>query len=690
MGFSAAVPDASAQALVVSHGSARFASILSIALVTLVSGPALSAGGGTAPSASPTPKATPYPTPPPIGTLDPQREAIELIKTLESAGGRENASGAKSARTASPWAVNADLAKAVRARMSVKGDHLTIPGTQLFFPLKPGLSQKAAETCVKNAGDAWTKGLLRFHQASPERYLVTGSLEEGCAAGYEFKRPVFRLFNVSATKGRTIYRCKDRDEHFSSFDAKCEGKTFVGALGKVKKEQEPGTIPLYFARAKKTKAQLLTVDPIEIESGFESSQAVGFVLPPLSPPAEAPVKPEERPTPDPAPSKQDPPIIVGGGGGRTPTDTPATRPDVGSLDAPQALTERIANWKPSGKCYGSPNLQEVDRCKQVAGQGTPTSPYQIRTAADFTCMEVASGANWVLKNDITVSPADYQIWKHKRFIPISCFSGRLDGEFHTIRHLVDCQQFDCKGSQSEVSKDVALFNAISGIVMNLKIDVDLRSMRKPYKEYTQFVSGLTMFAEDAVIFRVSVSGRMDVESQYPTGFVVHDHQGKLGSLLEQVQADFEVTNANSYPTGLMVYTEYTTISNSVSRYRLTGEVGTAGLPLGMVYMPVPWSQPPNKPTIRNSYHVSDYVWPTCNWSGNTFPLGKTAGDVVGSFWSGNIQQRDGTPCANTILSPHAHLQRNGAALAGVFDEFKFDPRYWVRGSDGLPKLKWLQ
>ena len=223
-----------------------------------------------------------YPAEPPVGSIDTHAEAVSLLHSLPNQPMPK--SSEKTTSNANPWSTNPALAQAVINRFTTQAAHLTVPGTNVTYKLKAGVSKAGADDCVTKAGEGWKNGTLRFYDEKTQRYMVTNSVHEGCAAGYTPKRPVFRLFNVSTGNGRTIYRCKDGDKHFASLDSRCEGKTFVDALGKMKKTEEPGTLPLYSATDKRSGDQFLTVDDVELDANFEDKQVIGFVRPPNAPP----------------------------------------------------------------------------------------------------------------------------------------------------------------------------------------------------------------------------------------------------------------------------------------------------------------------------------------------------------------------------------------------------------------------
>ena len=245
-----------------------------------------------------------------MGSLDTHHEAASLLRSLPNEPMPK--SNEKTTSNGNPWAANPSLAQAVIARFTAQGDHLDVAGTNVSYKIKAGVSKASAQACVAKAGEDWKKGSLRFYNEATQRYMVTNSVEEGCAAGYTPKRPVFRLFNVSAGNGRTIYRCKDADRHFASLDSSCEGKTFVSALGKMKKTQEPGTMPLYSATDKRSGDQFLTVDDVELDANYEPAQIIGFVRPPNAPPPVVVKKGDKIIREETQP--QTPDVILAGGG----------------------------------------------------------------------------------------------------------------------------------------------------------------------------------------------------------------------------------------------------------------------------------------------------------------------------------------------------------------------------------------
>ena len=344
------------------------------------------------------------------------------------------------------------------------------------------------------------------------------------------------------------------------------------------------------------------------------------------------------------------------------------------------------------------NKLTLPSCLDVKGRGTSDSPYEIHSVKDFVCMANAPDAYWNLKTDLVVKPSDYQSGLTKRFVPIPCFAGVFDGEFHKIRHEVNCASFDCTGEPLKVDIKVALIGRVLGFLMNLHIEADYRNLKPPFTKSIQSVSGLAHWARDAIFLRISMTGYIDADVQNAAGLIIEDDEinsAPNGSLLEQVSADFVLLNQNleaanntllrpQHVAGLVHVASNTVISNSVSKYDAEETMDGAdrsGLYLGR------WTEN-RTPKIRNSYHRGNFVVQNCREYDfrRLHPLG-IGGDVSDSFWTGQVRTGSGEVCNS---GPDATLQRNGAALTGVFDEFQFSTDYWVRGADGLPRLKWLE
>ena len=380
----------------------------------------------------------------------------------------------------------------------------------------------------------------------------------------------------------------------------------------------------------------------------------------------------------------------------SPTPAPGTTTQIPSspgpgpfvLPIPGTTKERIESEASSNSWCG--NRQQkltAAACLHVKGAGTNQSPYEVYTARDFACIEDAPDAHWNVKADVTIRPGDYQKPGGKRFIPLSCFGGVLDGEFHKVRHEIDCTAFDCTG-ETNVGKDASLIGSLSGVIMNLHVEADFRNMKEPYKHYSQYATGIAISAKDAILLRVDVKGTFDFQGQGIAGIFTADNEsGSLRTLLEQVSAEIEARQITSYQpqyfTGLIQWPGTTTISNSISKFRPLATV--PGLARGGLTMEG------GAVKVRNSYHVGDFIVGACGEinGARVQPMG-TTGTFEKSFYNSRFADANGTACSDLSKVYQSGLARSGAALTGVFDEFGFDDQYWSRAADGLPRLKWLE
>jgi hypothetical protein len=202
------------------------------------------------------------------------------------------------------------------------------------------------------------------------------------------------------------------------------------------------------------------------------------------------------------------------------------------------------------------------------GDGSSSSPYEIRTASDLQAMQEDLDADYKLIRDIDASGTVN--WNNGQgFNPIGDndvnFTGSFDGQNHTISNL-SINRLD--------DNDVGLFEAIGadGEVKNVGvINVNITG--------NNMVGGLVGINQGTVSNSYStgnVTGKYDVG-----GLVGYNDEG---STISNSYSTGNVTGGDNYVGGLVGYNdEGSTISNSYSTGNVTGESYSTGNVTGESY-----------------------------------------------------------------------------------------------------------
>jgi hypothetical protein len=284
--------------------------------------------------------------------------------------------------------------------------------------------------------------------------------------------------------------------------------------------------------------------------------------------------------------------------------------------------------------YGDVNLNTVASNEGTSvpsllmnGEGSSSSPYEIRTASDLQAMQEDRSANYIVVNDIDASGTVN--WNNgKGFNPIGDFSvsftGSFDGQNHTISNL----------SINRLNDNyVGLFGRIDagGEVKNVG------------------VINVNMTGESYVGGLVGYNYNGNISNSYSTGNVTGEE--RLGGLVGINQG----TVSNSYSTGnvtgnkrvggLVGWNYYGTVSNSYSTGNVTGDNWYVGGLVGKN----------NEATVSNSYWDTDSTGQSSS-AGLPDSNGLTTSQMQGSSASSSMSGFDFTDTWSTVEGDYPELQ----------------------------------
>jgi hypothetical protein len=294
------------------------------------------------------------------------------------------------------------------------------------------------------------------------------------------------------------------------------------------------------------------------------------------------------------------------------------------------------------------------------GDGSSSSPYEIRTASDVQAMQEDISANYIVVNDIDASGTVN--WNNGQgFNPIGdndvSFTGSLDGQNHTISNL-SINRLD--------DNYVGLFGAIdAGVeVKNVGvINVNITG--------EQNVGGLVGENQGTVSNSYS-TGNVTGEIDYVGGLVGENYNGNIsnsystgnvtgnnmvGGLVGENYNGNNISNSystgnvsgESYVGGLIGYNYDGTVSNSYSTGNVSGEEEVGGL-VGENYYG----------TVSNSYWNSDSTITENSTDVSTdntksgVPL--TTSQMQGSSASSSMSGFDFTDTWSTVEGDYPELQ----------------------------------
>jgi hypothetical protein len=254
------------------------------------------------------------------------------------------------------------------------------------------------------------------------------------------------------------------------------------------------------------------------------------------------------------------------------------------------------------------------------GDGSSSSPYEIRTASDLQAMQEDRSANYTVVNDIDASGTVN--WNNGQgFNPIGdkgdvSFAGSFDGQNHTISNLSINRLddyvglFEYIGAGGEV-KNVGVINVnITGeSFVGSLVGINSGNISNSYS--TGNVSG-----EDIVGGVVGFNGGT-VSNSYSTGNVTGE----------------------GYRVGGLVGENWGPVSNSYSTGNVTGEGDVGGL-VGS-----------NDNTVSNSYWDTEATGQSSSEGGN----GLTTSDMQGSSADGNMNF-DFTSTWSTVEGDYPELK----------------------------------
>lgn len=193
--------------------------------------------------------------------------------------------------------------------------------------------------------------------------------------------------------------------------------------------------------------------------------------------------------------------------------------ELGSTDAefykkfhPDSKNDKVAAY-PIIKGSNDTKLRSV----YTKGQGTINDPYQISNEQQLYAIRYNLKSNFVLTNDIDLSGYNW--------VPISKFSGSLDGKGHTIKNLKIDYVIENKENKLPESYGVGLFDEIkdSSKIKNINleaIDINIKNNVKNLL-FDFSVGGITSTCENSLIDNCTVSGKIKIndENTYVNYFV---------------------------------------------------------------------------------------------------------------------------------------------------------------------------
>jgi hypothetical protein len=256
------------------------------------------------------------------------------------------------------------------------------------------------------------------------------------------------------------------------------------------------------------------------------------------------------------------------------------------------------------------------------GDGSSSSPYEIRTASDLQAIQEDRSANYIVVNDIDASGTVN--WNNGQgFNPIGSFTGSFDGQNNTISNL-SINRLD--------DNDVGLFGAIGagGEVKNVGvINVNITGGE------SDNVGGLVGDNEGTV------------SNSYSTGNVTGDYRvgGLVGRNYATVSNSYSTGNVTGYyKVGGLVGDNYGTVSNSYSTGNVTGESDRVGGLVGQTY----------NGNISNSYWDTEATGQSSS-AGLPDSNGLTTSEMQGSSADGNMNF-DFTSTWSTVEGDYPELQ----------------------------------
>jgi hypothetical protein len=243
------------------------------------------------------------------------------------------------------------------------------------------------------------------------------------------------------------------------------------------------------------------------------------------------------------------------------------------------------------------------------GDGSSSSPYEIRTASDLQAMQEDRSANYTVVNDIDASGTVN--WNNGQgFNPVgtydveqanSEFTGGFDGQNHTISNL----------SINRLDEYVGLFGAISagGEVKNVGvINVNMTGAND--------VGGLVGANYDGTVSNSYSTGNVTGEGWYVGGLVGENRKGNISNSY----STGNVTGGFKFVGGLAGYNRDGTVSNSYSTGNVSGEEEVGGL-VGSDSGNI--SNSYSTGNVTGAYHVGGLV-------------GRNVGTVSNSYSTGNV------------------------------------------------------
>lgn len=155
------------------------------------------------------------------------------------------------------------------------------------------------------------------------------------------------------------------------------------------------------------------------------------------------------------------------------------------------------------------SFSAADIVKVAGGNGTIDDPYQISNAQQLNAVRYNLKSNFVLTNDIDLSGYNW--------VPISKFSGSLDGKGHTIKNLKIDYVIENKENKLPESYGVGLFDGIKDSSkiknINLKaIDINIKNNVKN-RSFGFAVGGITSTCENSLIDNCTVSGKIKINDE---------------------------------------------------------------------------------------------------------------------------------------------------------------------------------
>jgi len=272
------------------------------------------------------------------------------------------------------------------------------------------------------------------------------------------------------------------------------------------------------------------------------------------------------------------------------------------------------------------------------GDGSSSSPYEIRTASDLQAMQEDLSANYTVVNDIDASGTVN--WNNGQgFDPVgtydveqanSEFKGSFDGQNHTISNL-SINRLD--------DDDVGLFGAIDagGEVKNVGvINVNING--------ESYVGGL-----------VGSNNNGNISNSYSTG---------------------NVTGESDYVGGLVGANEGN-ISNSYSTGNVTGKSEVGGL---VGYNP--------EGNISNSYSTGNVTGESDSMVGGLVGFNDMGGSVSDSYWDINSTGQSssaGLPDSNGLTTS----EMQGSSASSSMSGFDFKDT-WGTVEGDYPELQWQE